>query len=77
MNRIIRGLRAALAPLWEPEVIDLTRPGAASTPREFQQLQLAAMTVARVGYTRKLAPVVHIDELRMQRQAREVSLYAD
>lgn len=48
-NCIIRGIKAALAPLWEPDVIDLTRPGAATTPRERELLWQAGLAVSQIG----------------------------
>lgn len=73
MARIVRGIKAALAQLWQPKVIDLTRPGAGRTQRERELLWQAGLAIAAVGYTRTLAPVIKLDEYRMEKEAAAVS----
>ena len=59
---IIRGLRAQLARPWQPEVLDLTRPGAGVTPEERWALGLAAGVIA--------GKVISLDGYRKRKEVR-------
>ena len=46
MTNVIKGLRAALARPWQPQVIDCTVPGSGVTPEERAFLLSAARVIA-------------------------------